>query len=135
MHSHPHKNSKSNLDSKFNSRFTTTTTTTTNLSQYKITLFFEELTIRSWWVVLFIILCYAAYEQGVKTHKVYYNQLNKQFIYLKEKENTLLNKQKELQGQILSQTDPLWIEMTLIKELGLVPEGQTKIFFFKPGPL
>lgn len=38
--------------------------------------------------------------------------------------------QKEyLTRQINSQSDPAWIEMVMKKELGLVPEGQVKIYF------
>ena len=31
--------------------------------------------------------------------------------------------------QIQSQSDPAWIQMVLMKELGVVPDGQRKVYF------
>lgn len=31
--------------------------------------------------------------------------------------------------EINSQSDPAWVELMLMKNLGLVPEGQIKVFF------
>ena len=56
--------------------------------------------------------------------------------YLKRKYVALLNKKKEafatkehLLEQLESQDDPLWVEMLLKKNLGLVPKGQVKVVF------
>ena len=50
---------------------------------------------------------------------------------LLKKKKLALEKQKGLLRQINSQNDPAWIELMLMKEMGLVPEGQTKVFFTK----
>lgn len=42
--------------------------------------------------------------------------------------------QQELILQIESQTDPAWVEMVLKRNLGLVPEGQVKVYFKKGSP-
>ena len=39
------------------------------------------------------------------------------------------NAQRDLKLQVASQSDPAWIELALIKGLGLVPEGYTKIYY------
>lgn len=41
-----------------------------------------------------------------------------------------LQKQQDLKWQINSQSDLAWIELTLMKGLGLVPEGKKKVFFY-----
>jgi hypothetical protein len=85
-----------------------------------------------WWVVLFILICLMAYEHSA-------NNKNKESIFLLvqlkelqvEKENALMV-HDELLRQINSQSDPAWIELSLMKVLGLTPEGQTKVFFNTP---
>lgn len=36
---------------------------------------------------------------------------------------------EDLTDQVESQNDPAWVEMTLMRVLGLVPEGQSKVYF------
>lgn len=38
---------------------------------------------------------------------------------------------RALAQQLKSQSDPAWIEMVLIRELGLLPEGQRLVLFKK----
>lgn len=40
--------------------------------------------------------------------------------------------QNALALQLKSQSDPAWVEMVLIRELGLLPEGQRLVLFKKP---
>ena len=47
---------------------------------------------------------------------------------LSEKE-IVMQERDELQLQVDSQDDPAWIEMLLKQKLGVVPEGQTKVYF------
>ena len=90
--------------------------------------------IKSWWVIAFLLLCAIFYEQGLKQRDVLYQQLTDQWTSLqKEKEQALLH-QQSLQLQINSQSDVAWIELTLMRELGLVPEGQQKVFFYPDNP-
>jgi hypothetical protein len=46
----------------------------------------------------------------------------------KEKCAALQNREL-LQLQIVSQSDPSWIEMILMRDLGVVPEGWLKVHF------
>lgn len=39
---------------------------------------------------------------------------------------------EELSLQIASQSDPAWIEMVLLREVGVVPEGFLKVHFASP---
>ena len=55
--------------------------------------------------------------------------LKRQLTVLKQRIEEAKSHQHYLKKSINSQSDPAWIEMVLKKELGLVPEGQTKIYF------
>ncbi len=57
--------------------------------------------------------------------------LEKQLASLKLELKNVVAEKEYLTRQINSQSDPAWIEMVLKKELGLVPEGQVKIYFPK----
>ncbi len=91
----------------------------------------EEVFIRSWWVVFFILLCCIGYEQGLKKLHVDYRKLNHQYRELKAEYQKVFEEQKYLEAMLYSFSDPDWIELVLRKELGLVPENQTKFYFRK----
>jgi cell division protein FtsL len=85
--------------------------------------------IKSWWVITFIFICAILYEQGLKEREHLYKQLTEQLSQLQQEKQHALQQQQNLQRQIDSQSDIAWIELTLMKGLGLVPEGQQKVYF------
>lgn len=89
----------------------------------------EYQVMRSWWLILFALLCFGLYEQGVRSKEHDYNILKKQLTELADEHASLLHEQEQLQLQVGSQSDPDWIELILMRGLGLVPENQTKVFF------
>ncbi len=90
---------------------------------------FEELLQKSWWVILFFLICLFAYDHAMKKRHQEETQLKKKLEDIRYEKSIAMEKQEELKLQIASQTDPAWIEMTLMKGLGLVPEGQKKVLF------
>ena len=48
---------------------------------------------------------------------------------LQQQKTHALQHQQQLLLQIHSQSDPKWIEMLLKRELGMVQEGQVKVYF------
>lgn len=92
--------------------------------------FCQEAFIKSWWVYLFFLLCYMLYEQGLRTRSGDFEKLSLQLELLQREQKEVMAKQEELLLQINSQSDPAWVELTLMKGLGLVPEGATKFYFF-----
>lgn len=83
----------------------------------------------SWWVLIFCIgICLL--------HLHFFKEKKKAFVYLShrleemEKERSLaLEKKDDLQLRLASQNDPAWIEMILMRDLGVVPEGFLKVHF------
>lgn len=90
---------------------------------------FDELIVRSWWVILFVNLCYIAYEQAQVGRNHLYMNLNHQLNTLTEEKERALSLQKKLALQQNSQHDPAWIELILMERLGMVPDGSIKVFF------
>jgi hypothetical protein len=87
--------------------------------------------IDSWWVFFFALLCFFCYEQGVKVWNVQFKTLSKRLDDLRTDKEVALRLQDELSSQIESQNEVEWIELTLMNKLGLVPEGQKKVYFTK----
>ena len=89
---------------------------------------FKQL-VRAWWVVAFAILTFALYEQssGKLTRSI--DKLKIQAAELEKSVTLAESTQVDLKLQVASQSDPTWIELSLIKGLGLVPEGYTKIYY------
>ncbi|MEZ5315758.1 MAG: hypothetical protein R3E91_06110 [Chlamydiales bacterium] len=92
---------------------------------------FDEMVFKSWWVILFFFLCYFTYDQAVQHKALEEKKLLKKLQSLEEKKEKLLVKQEDLKLQITSQKDDSFIELTLMKCIGLVPEGQTKVHFIQ----
>lgn len=91
----------------------------------------QQIFVRSWWVIAFMLVCAVLYEHGLKKRETIYQQLTAQRLDLQREKQIALLKQQNLQRQINSQSDLAWIELTLMKELGVVPEGQQKIYFYQ----
>lgn len=89
----------------------------------------NELFLRSWWVIIVLILCLAFYEHEQKKRSEVSEALAAKVKELQLKRISALKAQSSLSTQIASQSDPGWIELILMKELGLTPEGQIKVFF------
>lgn len=79
-----------------------------------------------------MLLCAIFLERALKKEKNEYEKLKTMRISLEEQIKEALQNKEVLTQEINSQSDPSWIELTLMKKLGLVPEGQKKIFFKKP---
>ncbi len=84
--------------------------------------------VQSWWVFASILLCAILYERGIKEKELIYRQLTHQMVELEKEKREALRQQKNLQLQIDSQSDLAWMELTLMRELGLVPEDQIKVY-------
>lgn len=83
----------------------------------------------NWWVLLFIAACGFVYFNSAGKKDVIVASLESHLGKLRMEKALLLQEKEDLQLQIFSQSDPAWIQLTLMKGLGLVPEGQLKVYF------
>jgi hypothetical protein len=89
----------------------------------------EEIFIRSWWVALFLLGCYLCYNHGQEIRNQDFDKLHVQYLELQKERARAYALRESLTLQVNSQSDPEWVELTLMKGLGLVPEGSTKVIF------
>lgn len=84
---------------------------------------------RNWWVALCLVFSLLLYVNGMQKKRSMMRTLNMRCDDLEEERSAALERNRNLQQQIESQNDPAWVEITLMRELGLVPEGKTKVYF------
>ncbi|MGE5196222.1 MAG: hypothetical protein ACM3JI_02705 [Anaerolineae bacterium] len=92
---------------------------------------FDVLIVRSWWMWLFIGACYLLYDHGMQKKGKAISQLHGRLKDLTLEKQKQEEEQHELLLELNSQSDPAWIQMVLMKGLGVVPEGQVKVYFQK----
>lgn len=88
-----------------------------------------NLFIKSWWVWAFAVVCFGLYEQAAMKLEQNITSLDKEIASLEARIVESSTKQQYLVLQQESFNDPAGIELALIRGLGMVPEGYTKIYF------
>src|SRR5689334_12985605 len=73
-----------------------------------------------WWVVLFIAICFGIYAHAAYKKRKAIVALESHLQLLNSEKQYLLQEREELLLNIQSQSDPAWVELTLMKGLGLV---------------
>jgi hypothetical protein len=69
------------------------------------------------------------YFHGMWKKDLAFQELQGRLTALKKERAALMVEREDLQTQIQSEQDPAYIEMVLMKGLGMVPEGQHKVYF------
>lgn len=91
--------------------------------------FIENVIFKCWWMILFTLVCGIFYEKGRKKIDDDYQKLFRQLTELQAIKKEKLFIQEELTLKVNSQSDPDFVELLLMKELGVIPEGHQKFFF------
>lgn len=93
----------------------------------------ERLFFSTWWVVALFVLSLSLFERGM--YKINQDQLlldNSISILQGEIAESALMAAKKRE-RLASFEDPVWIELLLIKNLGLIPEGFHKYVLIESG--
>ena len=85
----------------------------------------------SWWVILFCLTTGFVYSESVKEKKSALRELAFRLEEMEKEKAHAIQEKEDLQLRIASQSDPSWIEMILMRDLGVVPEGFLKVHFTK----
>lgn len=85
--------------------------------------------IKNLWFIPLLLLTAIAYERGVKEISTQMEGLQHTKEEIDSQKKLALVRKESLERQIMSQSDPRWITLTLTRVLGVVPEGQTKVYF------
>ena len=102
----------------------------TNNKSYLIKIF-EFIFLKAWWVVMFLLICYVGYDIGIKKRNKDIFDIKCKYAYLLKEKQIAQSQKEELRLRLQSQSDPAWIELVLMKELGVVPENKIKVHFKK----
>ena len=86
---------------------------------------------RSWWVLLFCLITAAVHFHFMKEKRGALRSLSARLHDMEVEKLLALEGREDLELRIASQNDPAWIEMVLIRDLGVVPEGFLKVHFKK----
>ncbi|MBS0625033.1 MAG: hypothetical protein JSS32_03185 [Verrucomicrobia bacterium] len=84
---------------------------------------------RSWWVVAFSAVVGLIYMHALKDRNAALAEISFRFQEMEKERFMVLQEKEDLQLRIASQNDPAWIEMVLMREIGVVPEGWIKVHF------
>ena len=83
----------------------------------------------SGWFFLFIIGGGLLYFYAMEQKAISYREMTTQLSQLEKRKTQVLLAREELLLQIQSQSDPAWVEMVLKRNLGMVREGEVKVYF------
>lgn len=83
------------------------------------------------WTLLFGFFCFAFYSHSMDKKSYACRELKSKIQELELTKKSSLEEREDLVLQISSQNDMDWVEMILKRRLGLVPEGQMKVYFKK----
>lgn len=86
------------------------------------------------WVIAFCALIGCVYLQAFKQKKVAISEMSFRLEEMEKEKLLALQEKEELNLRIASEGDPAWIEMILMRELGVVPEGFLKVHFLQKNP-
>lgn len=93
--------------------------------------FLRSFCTRSWWAIVFSTLSIAFYFQAAHGRTTIFSDLTMRLQEMEREKLIASQEQEDLSLQLQSETDPAWVELLLMKELGVVPEGWTKVQFTK----
>jgi len=85
----------------------------------------------NWWVLLFCSVNIFVFASAIHGKKREVQNVIEHIDSLESEKVLACAVQQDLQLRIASQNDPAWIEMVLMQELGVVPEGFVKVHFTK----
>ncbi|WP_375793306.1 hypothetical protein O1W69_04170 [Chlamydia sp. 12-01] len=89
----------------------------------------EEIVVNSWWLILCMLISGFTYDRAIHELKQEERRLQNRVSGLQEKILYAEKEQKELRLHIQHWDDPAVIESALIRRLGLIPKGYTKVCF------
>jgi hypothetical protein len=86
---------------------------------------------RNWWVICFCLLTATLHFHFLKGKKGALLHMAARLHQMEKEKAIALQRREELSLTIGSQEDPAWVEMILMRDLGVVPEGFLKVHFKK----
>lgn len=89
----------------------------------------EKTLLRWWWVILFVLGCFAVWERERFASNQAIDALTEQESMISNQIQKAEALQADLKAQIAAKDDPAWIEQVLIERTGAIPSGTKKVIF------
>ncbi len=86
---------------------------------------------RWWWTATFCLSVGVIYGQGIRTRNEGLLGVTHRLAAMEREYATCLEQNEMLSLRLASQSDPAWIELVLLRQMGVVPEGFLKVHFNK----
>ncbi len=86
---------------------------------------------RFWWIGGFCLFCTTWYCHAASRRDAALEEVSFRLQEMEKEKLLASQEQEDLQLRLQSESDPAWVEMILMKELGVVPEGWVKVHFKK----
>ena len=83
------------------------------------------------WVAIFCLITAFGYFQSMKKKRASLIETSSRLEEMEKEKQLACQEKQQLHLRIASQADPAWIEMILMRDLGVVPEGYLKVHFKK----
>jgi hypothetical protein len=84
-----------------------------------------------WWVVSLCLAATSVYLHFIQGKSRQIEELTTRYDEMQREKLAALQERENLRLQIESHGDPSWIELILMRDLGVVPEGWLKVYFTK----
>ena len=84
-----------------------------------------------WWAVAFCLLVGVIYAQGIRNRNEGLREVTARLAAIEQEYHLALAEKDNLSLRLASQSDPAWIELVLLRQMGVVPEGFLKVHFKK----
>jgi hypothetical protein len=84
-----------------------------------------------WWVAVFSGVALLSFGQAMKSRSAAIAELRFRLTEMEKLSLLAAQEREELALQLASHSDPAWIELILLREVGVVPEGFLKVHFKK----
>jgi hypothetical protein len=82
-----------------------------------------------WWVAVFVAAAGGISYFAIDAKNISLKELSFRLGEMEKERMVAAQEKEELKVAAASQSDPAWIEMVLMRDLGLVPEGWLKVHF------
>ena len=81
------------------------------------------------WVIVFTFISLGCYGFAAQQKETRYNELYEMVYHLESQMDEAKKEQGVLTLRLSSLNDPEWVQMLLMRDLGVLPDGQVKIVF------
>jgi hypothetical protein len=84
---------------------------------------------RYWWVLSFCLVAAIGFAHAMKSRHAVLADLKFRLSEMEQEYAGLCQLKEDLSLQIASENDPAWVELVLLRQMGVVPEGFLKVHF------